>query len=469
MKKVDFKNEKLEEFNEYIRYRKVAIIGLGVSNIPLLDYMYDKKAKVTVFDERNIEKIPKDIMDKITNYGFKFFLGDDCLENLKDFDIVFRSPSCLPTKPELEAEEKRGAIITTEIEMLMKMCPCKIIGVTGSDGKTTTTSLINAILNTAGYRTFLGGNIGTPLFTKLKEIRQEDIVVLELSSFQLMGMEISPDIAVITNITPNHLNIHKDYDEYIEAKKNIFKYQNEKGILVLNYDNEITNSCSKEAKGKVIFFSDKEKLDNGFIVDNKVIKECEDKIRKHILNTNEVMLRGEHNYQNIATAIAATRTLVNIEDAVRAIKNFKPVEHRIELVRQLNEVKWYNDSASSSPTRTLAGINAFDEQITLIAGGYDKNLDYTPLAKPIIEKVKVLILIGQTAGKIFDCVKEELEKQNKKLDIYMCDSLEQTVSLAQKVTKPGQVVLFSPASASFDMFKNAVDRGNQFKNLVNKL
>ena len=466
---MNFENKKLEEFNEYIRYRKVAIIGLGVSNLPLLDYMHEKKAKVTVFDERNIEKIPKDVMDKITDYGFSFFLGANCLENLKGFDIIFRSPSCLPTKPELELEEKRGAIVTTEIEMLMKMCPCKIIGVTGSDGKTTTTSLINAILSTAGYKTFLGGNIGTPLFTKLEEMEPEDIVILELSSFQLMGMEISPDIAVITNITPNHLNIHKDYDEYINAKKNIFKYQNENGILILNYDNEITNKCSKEAKGKVIFFSDKEKLDNGFIVDNKVIKECEDKIRKHILNTNEAILRGEHNYENIATAIAATKTLVSTEDVIKAVKNFKPVEHRIELVREIDGVKWYNDSASSSPTRTLAGINAFDEEITLIAGGYDKNLDYTPLAKPIIEKVKALILIGQTSGKIFDSVKEELEKENKDLDIYMCDSLEQTITLAKKVTKPGQVVLFSPASASFDMFKNAVDRGNQFKNLVNSL
>ena len=466
---MNFENKKLEEFNEYIRYRKVAIIGLGVSNLPLLDYMHEKKAKVTVFDDRNIEKIPKDVMDKITDYGFSFFLGANCLGNLKGFDIIFRSPSCLPTKLELELEEKRGAIVTTEIEMLMKMCPCKIIGVTGSDGKTTTTSLINAILSTAGYKTFLGGNIGTPLFTKLEEMSPEDIVILELSSFQLMGMEISPDIAVITNITPNHLNIHKDYDEYINAKKNIFKYQNENGILILNYDNEITNECSKEAKGKVVFFSDREKLDNGFIVDNKVIKECEDKIRKHILNTNEVILRGEHNYENIATAIAATKTLVSTEDAIKAVKNFKPVEHRIELVREINGVKWYNDSASSSPTRTLAGINAFDEEIILIAGGYDKNLDYTPLAKPIIEKVKALILIGQTSGKIFDSVKEELEKQDKNLEIYMCDSLEQTITLAKKVTKPGQVVLFSPASASFDMFKNAVDRGNQFKNLVNSL
>lgn len=466
---MDFKNDKFEEFNEYIKFRKVAIIGLGVSNLPLLDYMYEKKAKVTVFDERNIEAISKQVMDKITTYGFEFSLGKNCLEKLKGFDIIFRSPSCLPTKPELEEEENRGAIVTTEVEMLMKMCPCKIIGVTGSDGKTTTTSLINSILQKAGYTTFLGGNIGTPLFTRLPEMKPEDIVVLELSSFQLMGMEISPDIAVITNITPNHLNIHKDYEEYIESKKNIFKHQTEKGILILNYDNEITRNCSKEAKGKVIFFSRKEKLDNGYIVDGRMIKECEDKIRKHIFNGDDAILRGNHNLENIATAIAATRTLVSTEQAVEAIKEFKPVEHRIELVKEIDQVKWYNDSASSSPTRTLSGLNAFDEEIILIAGGYDKNLDYHPLAGPIVEKVKALLLIGQTSGKIFDVVKEELENQNKDLDIYMCESLEQTVTLANKIAKPGNIVLFSPASASFDMFKDFADRGNQFKNLVNKI
>lgn len=466
---MSFENEKLKEFNEYIKYRKVAIIGLGVSNLPLLDYMYEKKARVTVFDERNIESISKQIMDKITDYGFEFHLGKNCLENLKGFDIIFRSPSCLPTRPELQQEENRGAIITTEIEMLMKMCPCKIIGVTGSDGKTTTTSLIYSILQKAGYNTYLGGNIGTPLFTKLPEIKPDDIVVLELSSFQLMGMEISPDISVITNITPNHLNIHKDYEEYIEAKKNIFKYQDENGIVILNYDNEITKNCANEVKGKVVFFSHKEKLDDGFIVDGRIIKECEDKIRKHILNGDEAILRGEHNLENIATAMAATKTLVSIDDAVKAIKEFKPVEHRIEFIREIDQVKWYNDSASSSPTRTLSGLNAFDEEIILIAGGYDKNLDYKPLAKPIVEKVKALLLIGETSGKIFDVVKEELEEQNKELDIYMCESLEQTVTLAQKVAKKGNVVLFSPASASFDMFRDFADRGNQFKKLVNNI
>ena len=466
---MEYKNEKLEEFNEYIRYRKVAIIGLGVSNIPLIDYMYQKKARVTVFDDREKESIPKELMDKIELYKFEYSFGKNNLKKLINFDIIFRSPSCLPTKLELEEEAKRGAIVTTEIEMLMKMCPCKTIGVTGSDGKTTTTSLISAILKQAGYHTYLGGNIGTPLFTKLPEMKPEDIVVLELSSFQLMGMKVSPNIGVITNITPNHLNIHKDYQEYIDAKKNIFKYQNKNDRIVLNYDNEITRKCAKEAEAQVVLFSSKEKLENGFIVDGKMIKECKDNIREHILDIQDVILKGEHNYQNIATALAATKTLVNIEDAVETIKKFNSVEHRLEFVKEINHVKWYNDSASSSPTRTISGIRAFDEELILIAGGYDKNLDYTPLAKPIVDKVKSLLLIGQTSGKIFEAVKQEMERQNKDVRIYMCDTLKETVDIANRIAKEGQVVLFSPGSASFDMFKNAYDRGNQFKNLVNKL
>ena len=466
---MSFENKKLEEFNEYIRFRKVAVIGLGVSNLPLLEYLHDKKAQVTVFDERTENEIPADTINKINTYEFETSFGKNCLEKLNGFNVIFRSPSCLPTRPELKQEADRGAIVTTEVEMLMEMCPCKIIGVTGSDGKTTTTSLINAILQHAGYKTFLGGNIGTPLFTKLPEMEPNDIVVLELSSFQLMNMHVSPDIAVITNITPNHLNIHKDYQEYIDAKKEIFKNQNENGILILNYDNDITRECSKEAKGKVIFFSSKEKLDNGFIVDEDMVKECNDKVRKHILNTDEVILRGKHNFQNIATALATTKTLVDTDVAVEAIKKFKPVEHRIEFVREIDGVKWYNDSASSSPTRTISGLNAFKENIILIAGGYDKNLEYQPLAKPVVDKVSTLILIGQTAEKIYDVVKNEAEKENKKININMCDTLEQTIEIAKKTAKKGDIVLFSPASASFDMFKNFADRGNQFKDLVNKI
>lgn len=431
--------------------------------------MYEMDADVTAFDNRNMENLPEEAITKIREYNLKTYLGSDSLKNLIGFDIIFRSPSCMPTLPEIKAEEDRGAIVTTEIEMILKMAPSKIIGITGSDGKTTTTSLIYNILKEKGYNCFLGGNIGTPLFTRIKDMMPEDIVVLELSSFQLMNMEVSPTISVITNITPNHLNIHKDYEEYINAKKNIFRFQNKNDVVVLNYDNEITRNAANEATGKVRFFSSSEKLDNGIILDGEVIKGCKDRVRTHILNTRDVKLRGKHNYENICAAIAATSDLVDTETQIRAICNFSGVEHRLELVREIDGVKWYNDSIGTSPTRTIAGLKAFDEDIVLIAGGYDKHLDYTPMAKPILENVKTLILMGQTAQKIYDSVTNEMKSQNKKLDIYMCDSLEDTVRVAKKITKKGEIVLFSPASASFDLFKNFEERGRKFKEIVNAL
>ena len=466
---MDYVNERLVEFNRYLRNRKVALIGLGISNIPLLDYLYNLQAKVTVFDDRSIEDIPKDIMDKITRYTFEFSFGENNLAKLNGFDLIFRSPSCMPTRKELKQAEDSGAIVTSEIEMLMEIAPCKIVGITGSDGKTTTSTLIYEILKEAGYNVYLGGNIGAPLFTKLNDILPEDIIILELSSFQLMNMTVSPDIAVITNITPNHLNLHSSYEEYIEAKKNIFRSQDENGILVLNYDNEITRECKQDANGKVVYFSSKEKLDNGIIVDNDIIKECEDKLRKHIVNTKDINLKGMHNYENICAAYAATKTLVDTETALKAIKEFKGVEHRLEFIKEINGVKWYNDSIGTSPTRTIAGLNSFEEDIILIAGGYDKNLDYEPLAKPIVDKVKGLILIGQTAEKIYEVVNKKLQEENKDLDIYICDEFSQTVQIANKIAKPGQIVLFSPASASFDMFENYAQRGKKFKELVNSI
>ncbi len=466
---MEYKNQRLEEFNRYLKNRKVAIIGLGVSNIPLLDYLNDKEARVTVFDEKNIDKISKEALEKIRQYEINSYFGEDCLKNLKGFDIIFRSPSCMPNREELQEEVNRGAILTSEIEMVLKMSPSKIIGITGSDGKTTTTTLIYEIIKEKGYKCYLGGNIGTPLFTKIEEMMPEDIVVLEMSSFQLMDMEISPNIAVITNITPNHLNIHKDYEEYIEAKKNIFKYQDSNGILVLNYDNEVTREFAKEANGKVIFFSSKEKLSDGIILDDGKIKECKDRVRRHILDVKNIKLRGTHNYENSCAAIAATASLVDTETQINVISNFAGVEHRLELVRELNGVKWYNDSIGTSPTRTIAGLNSFDEEIILIAGGYDKHLEYEPLAKPILDKVKTLILMGQTADKIFYAVKAEAEIQNKTIETYVCESLEDTVKIAYKVAKNGQVVLFSPASASFDLFKNFAERGQKFKELVNNI
>ena len=465
---MNYINEKLEEFNNWLKNKKVAIIGLGVSNGPLIEYMQEKQAIVTVFDKRNEEKIDSDILRKIEKYKIEKHFGENYLSNLKEFDIIFKSPSCRQDLPEIEAEVKRGARLTSEIELVLELAPCKIIAVTGSDGKTTTTSLIYEILKSK-YKCYLGGNIGNPLFTQIKDMRPEDIVVLELSSFQLMTMKKSPNVAVITNVTPNHLDIHKSYEEYINAKANIFKNQDENDILVLNYDNDITRNFAKTAKSKITFFSSKEKLDNGVIFDNGIVKMAEDGLRRHILKLKDTKLRGIHNAENICAAIAATNELVDIETQTKAILGFEGVKHRLEFVRQINGNKWYNDSIASSPTRTIAGLNSFEEDIVLIAGGYDKHLDYEPIAEPILKKVKTLILIGQTSTKIFNAVKQKEEEQNVKIDIYKANTLEDAVQKAKEYAKPNQVILFSPASASFDMFKNFEERGNKFKELVKNL
>ena len=462
-------NEKLEEFNNYVKNKKVAIIGLGVSNIPLIDYLHNLDAKIMLFNNKPIDHLDNSILDKIYDYKIDYSFGENYLSKLVGFDIIFRTPSCRPDLPEIQKEVERGAILTSEIELVLELCPGTTIGVTGSDGKTTTTSLIYEILKEENLNCYLGGNIGIPLFTKIGEMKPEDYVVLELSSFQLMTMNVSPKIAVITNVTPNHLDIHKSYEEYIQAKANIFKYQSENDLLVLNYDNKITNEFGKIAPSKVIYFSSKEKIENGLILDNNIIKECDDGLRRHILSTKDIKLRGVHNCENICAAIAATKNIVSIDSQIKAISNFSGVNHRLEFVKEIDGTKWYNDSIASSPTRTITGLNSFDEDIVLIAGGYDKHLDYKPLAQPIINKVSKLILLGQTSDKIYQEVTKLLSIENKKLDIFKTTTLEEAINKAKEVSKKGDVVLFSPASASFDMFKNFEERGNKFKDLVNKL
>ena len=447
----------LTEYNNKLKSSKIAILGLGVSNIPLLEYLHNLGCDVVVF---NTKPLDKNLIDKLNIYKIKYYNEENAFDYLHGFDIIFRSQSILPTRKELVIAKEEGAVITSEIRELLHLAPCKVIGVTGSDGKTTTTTLINEILKANSYHTFLGGNIGTPLFTKLPEMKKEDIIVLELSSFQLMDMDISPDISIITNIAENHLDIHSSFEEYIDAKKNIFKYQDNKGILVTNADNEITNKF--KGNGETRYFS-RSKQTNYFYTDGTYIYYN----GKKILNKNDIKLRGIHNLENIATALTAVIDLIDLDKSIEVIKNFNGVEHRLEFVREINNVKWYNDSVSSSPTRTIAGLYSYDENIVLIAGGYDKHLDYTNIAKPILDKVTKLILMGDTKEKIYNAVTTSV--MNPNIEIYKCNTLQEVVDKAKEVAIPGEIVLFSPASASFDMFKNFADRGNQFKDLVNKL
>ena len=446
-------NSKLDEFNKRLLNGKVAIIGLGVSNLPLLDYLYNLGCKnVVLFND-------KEISVDVSKYGYQVYEGDGYLEHLVGFDIIFRAPGCLPSQEELVREKERGAYITTEVEEVLKLSPAKTIGVTGSDGKTTTTTLIDLVLRSNGYKTYLGGNIGVPLFTKIGEMTKDDVVVLELSSFQLMNMDVSPDIAVITNISPNHLDKHKDYQEYIEAKKCIFK-NNDNGILVLNHDNDITSKFTSSRE--IRYFSRYEET-NAFYVMNGMI--CYK--GKEVFDTKKLHIRGVHNHENICACMSAVIDMVDMEKSFQAISEFKGVEHRLEFVREVDGVKWYNDSVSSSPTRTIAGLNSYNERIVLIAGGYDKNLDYTPLARPILDKVSKLILFGATKNKIYDAVIKE--KSSEDIEIYVENSLDDVVNRAKEVAVPGEVVLFSPASASFDLFKNFADRGDKFKEKVRSL
>ncbi len=461
-------NLQLEEFNSSLKGKKVAILGLGVSNVPLIDYLYQCGANISLFDEKEYNKLDSDIQEKINKYNLNCVLGKNYMEELKNFDIIFRSPSILPTRKELIEEANRGCLITTEIEMLMKLIPSKIIGITGSDGKTTTTTLISECLKANGYNVYVGGNIGTPLFTKASKMTSEDIVVLELSSFQLMGMTVSPNIAVVTNITPNHLNIHKDMEEYILSKRRIIDNQKENDICVLNYNDEIVKNFSNYANGEVRFFSKYNNISNGFCIkDNAIYRVINNEYTK-IIDTKDILLRGNHNYENICTCLTAIIDLIDINKTVEVFKTFKGVEHRLEYVCEINDVKWYNDSVSSSPTRTIAGLNSYEESIVLIAGGYDKHIDYDVIGEPIVNKVSTLILMGDTKEKIYNATVKAEEKLNKKINKFFVNSLEEAVDVALNNAKKGEIVLFSPASASFDMFKNFADRGEQFKNIVNK-
>lgn len=463
-------NSKISEFKQKVKGKKIAVLGIGISNTPLIKYLSSMGADITAFDKSDSEKL-KDVLDKLSAIDLKYSLGDDYLKRLHGFDIVFRTPGMRFDLPELMKAKEEGAQITSEMEVFFELCPAKIFAVTGSDGKTTTTTLIYNILVEEGYKCWLGGNIGNPLLDRVEEIDEKDMVVLELSSFQLHTMTKSPDIAVITNISPNHLDIHKSMEEYIEAKKNIMKYQAPKNKLVLNYDNELTLNISKESKCKVEFFSRVGDINNGVLIDDGKIVCTNNGEMVDVVGCDEIIIPGVHNIENYMAATAAVIDYVKPQTIRKVATSFKGVEHRIELVREFNGIKFYNDSIASSPTRTIAGLNSFKQKVILITGGYDKKIPYDIMGEVILEKVKCLILIGQTAPKIEKAFMDEVSRKGKSIDIPLirCESIEDAVLEAYKNASEGDIVTLSPASASFDMFKNFEERGNKFKALVKAL
>ena len=462
-------NSKLEEFKKYIKGRKVAFIGIGVSNIPAIKYINRLGAKVTAFDKRKPNDLG-DICIELESLGVGLSLGDDYLESLVGFEVIFRSPSVRPDLPEIEKELDKGAVLTSEIEMVMEMCPGKIIGITGSGGKTTTTTLIGEMLNKQELEYYVGGNIGIPLFDKIEDMNENTIVVLELSSFQLMTMTKSPHIAVITSLSPDHLDVHKDLEEYYDSKKNIFKFQEKDDILILNYDNDLVRKLKTQANGIVKFFSGKERLSEGIILDDNKIKIAENKIRKHILNTDDIKIIGRYNLLNLCAAIQAVEGIVSIENIQKVANEFSGVEHRMQIVKEENGIRYINNSIASSPIKAITSLQDFNEKLILLVGGYDRNLDLDEFAKTIIEKGKILILFGQTKTKVKEALNRVIEEMTVPIDIKIIDSLnfEDAVIKAKINAKSGDTVLLSPGFASFDEFKDYKERGNKFLEIINK-
>lgn len=450
---------RFEEWKNSIKNQNITVIGIGVSNRPLIKFLCENGANVTACDKRTKEQLG-DIYDELKNMGVKFSLGETYLEDL-DGDVIYKTPGIRYDVPQLRKASEKGSVITSEMEVFFDVCPAKIIAVTGSDGKTTTTTLIHKMMTDAGYTTWLGGNIGNPLLTDTGEMTENDWVILELSSFQLHTMTKSPHIAVITNISPNHLDMHKSYEEYIDAKTNIMKYQNSTDKLVLNADNEVTAELGERALGEVEYFSRRQNADiclNGEFILRK---------GERILNIKDIKIPGMHNVENYMAAICAVEGLVPDDVIVKTAKEFGGVEHRIELVREVDGVKYYNSSIDSSPNRTINTLSVFPEKVIMIGGGKDKGIPYDDIGPAIAEHVKTLILIGATAGKIEEALMNTGKGDN--VEILHCKTYEEVVKTARDKAVPGDVVVLSPGSTSFDMFANFMERGELFKRLVNQL
>ena len=448
-----------EQYFSSLQNKKVAVLGLGVSNRPLVRLLLEFGCSVVGCDKTPRENLDAEVL-QLEQMGCKLHVGEDYLEGV-EADVVFRTPGMHPGNPAIVALRSRGAQITSEMEVFFEVCPCHLIAVTGSDGKTTTTTLISEMLKAAGKTVWLGGNIGTPLLPLVRKMQKEDYAVVELSSFQLMDMTRSPERALITNLAPNHLDIHKDMEEYVEAKKNIFRYQDSQGLLVLNGDNEIT--ASFRGNGITRFFS---RQGEAYVClkDGVIYREGQP-----VLPVADILIPGVHNVENYMAAIAMVEGLVE-DDVVRQVaKTFGGVEHRIELVRVKDGVKFYNDSIASSPSRTIAGLRSFPEKVILIAGGYDKHIPYDVLGPEICAHVKKLFLGGATGEKIRQAVVNCPEYDPSALEIVDCGSFEPAVRAAAQAAKPGDVVLMSPASAAFDQFKNFMVRGDYYKKLVKEL
>lgn len=459
----------IQRFFDDLKQKRVAFIGTGVSHNDLIALFRKKGIAVTICDRKTAGQMG-DLYEKFAQMGVEFCLGDGYLDSLTSFDVIFRTPGMYFNHPKLIAAREQGAVVTSEMECFFDLCPCRIYAVTGSDGKTTTTTLISELLAKTGRTVHKGGNIGRALLPIIEEIQEEDAAVVELSSFQLISMRRSPDVAVITNIAPNHLDVHGTMEEYIESKTNLIAHQNAFSKTVLNMDNEPTNALSPMVRGVLTKFSRRSMPECGTFLDEEGWLCYRDRgTVTRVLKAADIRIPGVHNVENYLAAIAAVWGEVNAEQITEVAKSFGGVEHRIEFVRELGGVRWYNDSIATSPTRVLAGLRSFDQKLIVIAGGYDKKIPFEPMAETVCERVKHLILMGVTAKKIEQAITGCAAYRPEDLKISHVASMEEAVQRAREIAEEGDIVTLSPACASFDLYPNFEARGLHFKRLVKEM
>ncbi len=446
--------------------KKVAVVGLGVNNTPLVRFLVGQGAEVTVLDRKTPAEL-QEYLNQLAGLPVVYHLGPDYLDYLQGQELVFLSPGVPQNLPALQKAKAEGTVFSSEMKLFFSVKNSPVIGITGTSGKTTTTALTGAMLR--GVKPLqVGGNIGRPPLSFLPELTPETWVVLELSSFQLQNLGYSPEIAVMLNLTPNHLDVHSSWEEYVEAKTEIIRHQSPGNIAVFNWDNAVTRQLAEKAKGKVYYFSRRiEPVRGAFVRNGSFYLKLTPHTEEYLCRCSESRLPGTHNEENILAAALAAR-LAGVPPAaiVTAIREFEGVEHRLEFVRELEGVAYYNDSIATTPEQAIAGMLALPAPLLLIAGGYDKKLSFVEFARVAVRRCRVVILLGQTAGAIREALEKAGEEAGLLPEIYRVDNLEEAVVLARRKAVKGETVLLSPACASYDMFRNFEERGRLFKRLV---
>jgi len=456
-----------------LRGKQVVILGLARQGTAMARFLVGQGARVIISDLKPAAALAS-YLETLRGLPIRYVLGEHPLSLLEGTDLLCLSGGVPPDIPIVREAVRRGIPLSNDAQLFLERCPGLVIGITGSSGKTTTTALVGRMLQRGRFLTWVGGNIGRPLVDHLFEMKPTDRVALELSSFQLELMTVSPEVAAVLNITPNHLDRHKTMEAYTAAKAHILTFQGPGDVALLGYDDPGARALAPLVRGRLLYFSLQEPVEEGaFLRGDQVVVRLDGRERV-VCSTSEIRLLGRHNVLNVLAASALAAVVRVPLEAIREITTtFRGVPHRLQLVREMRGVRYYDDSIATAPERTVAALRSFDEPIVLLAGGRDKDLPWEEMARLTWQKVRHLITFGEAAAMIERVVREAAPSNGGESPllegITRVETLEEAVEVAARIARPGEVVLLSPGGTSFDAFRDFAERGDRFQELVREL